>query len=116
MLRKNARLKELDIRKQLLLAESEVHRAKLVEEFDDLKGEVGHLKKHVLTAGSIASSAVLVGAAVSLFSRRRFGHHVKPEEKHNNHGKMAWVSSALKGARVGASLLLKLRTILRNRE
>jgi hypothetical protein len=116
MFRKFSRLKLLEARKQLLLVESDLNRVELVRELEDLRVEIDHVKKNIRTVGSIASSAVLLASVISIFGGRHSGHS-KSEEKTNNHrGKMAWVSSALSSARSGASLLMKIRSIIRNRE
>lgn len=115
MFRKKTFLRSLALRKQLLLSESEINRAELVKEIDSLKGEVARVKKQVRTFGSIASSAAVLATAVSVF-RRGFG---SSGANHNhNHSqdappKTSWVSAALDGARMGTSLYLKIKSLLR---
>jgi hypothetical protein len=112
MLRKNTPLNSLQTRKRLLITESEVNRAELVNELKKVKGEISHLKKQVRTFGSIASSAALAATAFSLFRKRKVA-----SESFNGSGKVAsWISSALAGARIGTSLFLKIKSILRERE
>ena len=107
MFRKNPHVSPLQVRKKLLLAESELHRAELVRELKELKGEVEHIKSHLKTVGSIASSAALAASAFSLFRR-----HLS----RNGSGKPSWISTALAGARIGTSLFLKVKSLFRDRE
>jgi hypothetical protein len=109
MPRKNSSLNSLQTRKKLLLAESELNRAELVHELKMVKNEVAHIKKQVRTFGSIASSAALAATAFSLFRKRR-------AESSNGSGKSSWLSTALAGARLGTSLFLKIKSMLRERE
>lgn len=112
MFRKNSSLTSLQTRKKLLLAESEVNRAELVNELKKVKGEISHLKKQVRTFGSIASSAALAATAFSLFRKRK----ASSESSHGGGKVASWISSALAGARIGTSLFLKIKSILRERE
>jgi hypothetical protein len=111
MFRKNTFISSLQTRKKLLLAESDVNRAELVKDLNALKGEVNRVKKNIRTVGSIASSAALLATAVSVF-RQRF----TPPQDSNGAKKRSWVRTALAGARIGTSLFLKIRSIIRERE
>lgn len=102
----------LESRKQALLAESEVNRIELLKDWDALRIEANRVKKQVRNVGSIASSAALLATAASFFHRR-------PEapQSAGNHAPAAssWVNAALNGARAGASLFFKLRSLKRER-
>jgi hypothetical protein len=111
MLRKNSSINSLQTRKQLLLAESEVNRTELIRELKQVKGEISHLKKQVRTFGSIASSAALAATAFSIFRKRRTS-----SEDSNGGGKPSWLATALAGARLGTSLFLKIKSMLREHE
>lgn len=110
MFRKNTRLTNLALRKQLLLAESRVNRAELLREVEAVKEEVARLKKSAVTFGSMASSAALVASAVSLF--RRHSAHAKNS---NDGEKPSWISTAFAGAQIGASLFSKIKSLFRER-
>ncbi len=111
MFGKTTLLKSLETRKKLLLAESDVNRIELGKDLALMKGEVERIKRHVRTLGSVASSAALLATTFSIF-RRRFGlPHKMPE----SNGK-SWISAALDGARLGASVFLKIKSFLHNRE
>jgi len=109
MFGKKSYLKTLETRKQEILAQSDVTRIELLRDWESLKTELQRVKKQVLTAGSIASSAVVVAAAASVLRRK----HEPP--KTETHAKVPWVAAALNGAKVGASLFMKLRSLTRER-
>jgi hypothetical protein len=111
MFRKDSQLTVIQARKKLLVAESEVNRAELLREIGALKGEITHIKKQMRTISSIASSAALVATAFSLFRNHR-------SSAENSHGpkKTSWITAALAGARIGTSLFLKIKSMLRERE
>jgi len=110
MFRKDSQLTPLEIRKKLLLAESELNRAELLKELEDLKGEIHRVSHHVRTIGSVASSAALLGTVVSIFQRR-----FSRAKDSNGHEKSPWLSAAVDGARVGVSLFLKIKSLFRER-
>jgi hypothetical protein len=108
MLRKDTQLKSLEIRKHLLIAESELNRHDLLKEVNHFKEEVTRLKKQVATIGSIASSIAVLATTISLFRRRG-----------NKEGKSAgfpWLATAIEGARVGSTLFSKIKSFFRERE
>ena len=113
MFGKTTGLKALETRKQLLLAESEVNRHELLQDFHALKtafkAETDRVKKQVRAAGSIASSAALLAVGASLFRRR-----AKPAESEGP-SKAPWLAAALEGARAGTSLFFKIKSFLRDR-
>jgi hypothetical protein len=111
MFRRHSRLNHLQTRKKLLLAESELHRAELVKEVQEVKDEISHIKDQIRAAGSIASSAALVATAVSMF-RRRF----TDSENSGGRRKSSWIATAIAGARLGTSLYSKLRTLFQDRK
>ncbi|MGH8023030.1 MAG: hypothetical protein ACRED1_05595 [Limisphaerales bacterium] len=100
----------LESRRQELLAQSEVNRIELFKDWDAVKAESKRVKKQVRTAGSIASSAAILAAAAAILRRR---HHEPP--KAENHEKAPWLATALNGARMGASLFFKVRSLMRER-
>lgn len=112
MFGKKSYLKTLDSRKQALLAESDVNRIELLKDWDALKAEANHVKKQLRAAGSIASSAAILATVATVLRRR---HEKATPPKPDNHAKVPWLGAALNGARVGASLFLKLRSYMRER-
>lgn len=112
MFGKSNYMKSLESRKNEILAESEVNRIELRREWEHVKTEVLRLKKQVRAAGSIASSAAVLAATAALFRRK---HEPASEPKADNHAKASWVSAAVNGAQVGASLFFKIRSLMRQR-
>jgi hypothetical protein len=99
---KKNHLTPLEVRKQMLLAESELNRVQFIHEWSDLKSELHRLTGPLRTVGAVASSVARVGATFSLL--RRFWTRGEPKEK------KSWVSMLLDGAKTGASLWLMLRS------
>jgi hypothetical protein len=94
---KRTELTPLQTRKQLLLLESEVNRALLVNEVHEFKGQINKLASHVTGMGSVVSaSADLAGALAAL------GHALAPKREPG--GKPSWISSIVTGVRSGFSL------------
>ena len=104
---KNFHLTPLGSRKQLLLVESELNRAQLINELHAFKSEVHHLKEQVHAIGSIASSAAKLATTFSAISAA-FTHR-----GHNENKKSSWISTLLNGARAGASIWGALRSHLK---
>jgi hypothetical protein len=101
---KNFQLTPLESRKQLLLVESELNRAQLLNELRDFKNEIHHLGNQVQAVGSLASSAAKLASTFAAIGNA-FTHRDSGEKK-----KSSWVSSLLSGARMGASLWGALRS------
>ena len=91
-------LTSLEARKQLLLVESELNRAQLLNELRDFNNEVQHLKRQVGAIGSMAAVAANLTATFSAVGRA-FAHR---EEGKN--GKPSWISTLFDGAKAGTSL------------
>ncbi len=101
---KNFHLTPLESRKQLLLVESELNRAQLLNELRDLNNEIHHLKSQVQAAGALVSSAAKLAATFSAIGSA-FTHRDAGEN-----GKFSWLSTLLNGARTGASLWGAIRS------
>ena len=100
MFGKNPRMNPLESRKQLLIAESELNRAQLVQEWGAMTAGVRTLADRVKTYGSIASSAALLVAGLTAFRRGKSGDAgVKPSR---------W-RTLLKGAGLVSTLWLNFR-------
>jgi hypothetical protein len=112
MFGKKSYIKTLESRKRALMAESEVNRIELLKDWGALKAEGIRVKKHLLNVGSIASSAALLATAAAVFRRRP--ETSKQPETHP-HAATSWINAALNGARTGASLFFKLRSLRRER-
>ena len=100
MLRKMPRVNPLQLRKDLLVAESELNRAQLIEEWQAITAGVRTLGARVKYVGTLASAAGLLVAGVSAFRRGR----ASP-----NGAKFSWLETALKGAQVAGSIWLACR-------
>jgi hypothetical protein len=98
---KNTRLKALDLRKQMLLAESALNRAQLIQEWETLAGEVHALARQAKTFSAMASAAGLLVAGLSAF--RNKGPASPPD-------KPSWWQSLLKGAGVASSVWFAFRS------
>jgi hypothetical protein len=104
---KNFHLTPLESRKQLLLVESELNRAQLLNELHAFKSEIDHLKEQAHAIGSIASSAAKLANTFSAIGNA-FTHRDASEK-----GKSSWISTLLNGARTGASIWGALRSHLK---
>jgi hypothetical protein len=90
----------LQLRKQLLVAESELNRAQLIEEWQAMTAGVHTLTARVKSISSLASTAALLIAGVSAFRSRR---------GISSGAKSSWLQMAMKGTKVAGSLWLALR-------
>ena len=98
---KQPRLKALESRKQLLIAESELNRAQLMLEWQTMAGEVHALARQAKTFSAMASAAGLLVAGLSAF--RNKGPASPPD-------KPSWWQSLLKGAGVASSVWFAFRS------
>ena len=104
---RKSQLTPFESRKQLLLVESELNRAQLINEMRDFKNEIHHLNHQVV---GIVSTASLAAKLVAAFSgvRRAFSHSDEGENE-----KPSWFSTLLNGAKVGTSLWRLMRSVRR---
>jgi hypothetical protein len=86
-----------ETRKQQLLVESELNRARLLNELCELKDEVRHLKLQAQAVGSMAFVAAKLATTFSAIGSA-FSH------RDNDDTKPSWISALLKGAQTCASL------------
>jgi hypothetical protein len=93
-----SQLTSLETRKQLLLVESELNRAQLINELRDFKHEMHHLKHQVWEFGSITASAAKLASTFSAIGRAFT--HLEPDKNE----KSSWISALLEGAKAGMSL------------
>jgi hypothetical protein len=97
---KNLRVNSIELRKELLLAESELNRAQLGRELDELKAGFDSVAHRVKTFGGMASAAGAVVAGLAAFKRgRNAGAATKP----------SWLQLLLKNAGLISSLWLAFR-------
>jgi hypothetical protein len=100
MFEQNPRVNPLEARRQLLVAESELNRAQLLQEWVAMTAGVRTLADRVKTFSSIASAAALLVAGLAAFRRGKSGDAgVKP----------SWWQTILKGASLVSSLWLAFR-------
>ena len=100
MFGKNTHMKPLELRKQLLITESELNRAQLVQEWRTMADEARSLAHQARTIGSLASAATsLVGGLLSL--RRKIS---APAAE-----KPPWWQTILKGAGLVSTLWQSFR-------
>ncbi len=100
MFGRNPRLKPLELRKQLLLAESELNRAEMAGNLAGLTADVCMFADRAKSFTSIASSAAVLVAGLAAFRRG------KPVDAN---AKPSWLQTILKGASLIFTLWLAFR-------
>jgi hypothetical protein len=73
MFGKNPRISPLEARKRLLIAESELNRAELIQELQTTVDDFRSLAGHVKSIGLIVSSTALLVGTLTAFRRRKPG-------------------------------------------
>jgi hypothetical protein len=106
MFEKNPRLNPIESRKQLLLAESELNRAQMMERIAALSADVRAIGNRAQSFDSIASSAAVLVSGLSAFRRG------KPAD---TDAKPSWLRNILKGAGLLSNLWLAFRPKGRDR-
>jgi len=112
MARKQSHIVAIEIRKRELVEESERNRLELFREVEVLQNDIVRLKRQVRKAGSIASSAALLATAVT-YVRRQFKPAPMEDTSNHHHSKASWIGAALDGAQMGASLFMKIKSLMR---
>jgi len=90
----------LKSRKQLLIAESELNRAQLVQELRTMADEVHALANQARTIGSLASTAASLVAGLVSFPRKKSAPAAE---------KPSWWRTILKGAQLASSFWTEFR-------
>jgi hypothetical protein len=107
MFGKTSHLNALASRKKLLLAESELNRAQLVQEWQAMAGEVHSLVRQARTIRSFALAAATLAAGVASFRRKKSAPAA---------GKPSWLQTLLKGAGLVSTLWQAFRPPGRNQD
>jgi len=100
MLGKTNQLSPLESRKQLLIAESELNRARLAEEWQTLTRVVGVIAHRAKVATAWASASALLAGGVSAWRRGSSAPAT---------AKPPWFPKILSGARMASSLWFAFR-------
>jgi len=100
MFGKNPRMNPLESRKQLLVAESELNRAQLVQEWQTMADGVRSVADRTRTVSSLALAAASLIAGLGFFRRTRSA----PGDE-----RPSWWQTILKGAPLAGSLWSKFR-------
>ena len=100
MFGKTPHLTPLEARKRLLLAESELNRAQLVQELVAISVGVRTLTDRVKSFGSIASATALLVTGIAALRRGKVGH---------TNGKPSWLQMIRRGVGLVSSLWPVLR-------
>lgn len=91
----------LALRKQLLMAESDLNRVQLVQEWQTMTGEVHALADQARTIGSLTSAAaLLVAGLASIRSKKNTSADEKP----------SWLQTIFKGAGLISTFWQSLRS------
>jgi hypothetical protein len=93
-------LTPLELRKQMLIAESEINRAQLCEECEAIAGGVRSFADRAKTISSYASVAAALVAGLTAFYRGKS----RPGEE-----KRSWVQTMLNGIQLASSVWLAFR-------
>ena len=93
-------LSPLELRKRLLIAESEINRLQLQQEWETMTDGIRGLADRAKTIGSYASVVAALVAGLAAFKHSK----VPPTG-----GKRSWVRTILKGLRLAGSIWLAFR-------
>jgi hypothetical protein len=91
----------LPSRKKMLVAESELNRAQLVQDWQTIANDIHALTQQARTIGSVASGAMALISGLSWFSRKKSPPAAE---------KPSWLQTILKGAQVAGSLWSQFRS------
>ncbi|MGA2787458.1 MAG: hypothetical protein ABSF60_08015 [Verrucomicrobiota bacterium] len=97
----------LESRKQLLIAESELNRAQLVQEWQAMGDGVRSIADRAKTVSSIASTAASLIAGLASFRRKKSAPTAK---------KTSWLQTVLKGAGLISTVWQMFRPPARDRD
>jgi len=100
----NSRLTTLELRKQLLLAESEVNRMQLLLEWQTLASETRELADRCRSACSAVSSLASLGMAGFKMVR-----DWRSERATKTGGRKSWLSTLINGVTLGARMWKSMR-------
>jgi hypothetical protein len=95
MHRKPPRVNPLELRKELLIAESEINRAQLFQEWQMMREGVHSVASRVKSVSSLAAAVAVLVAGVSAFRRSQ----AMPSGV-----KFSWFNPLMKGAQLANSL------------
>lgn len=95
------RLNPLQLRKELLVAESDLNRVQLIGEWQAMTDGVRTVTTRVKSVGSIASAAALFISGVSAFRRNRAASNGK---------NASWLQKAVQATKVVSSIWLAFRS------
>lgn len=101
MFGKSPRLSPLESRKQLLIAESELNRARMVQELGALKSDANAFVGRVKSFGFIGSSIAGLVSSLTAF---------RSEKPENGDGKSHWLRKIVRGAGLASSLWRAFRS------
>lgn len=104
---KNPRMNPLESRKQLLIAESELNRAQLVQKWQTMADDAHALARKARIIGSWASIAASLVAGLAFFRRKKS----RPAAK-----KPSWLQTILKGAGIVSMIWSKFRPQIHGRD
>ena len=96
-------LSPLELRKRMLIAESELNRAQLFQEWESMTAPVRGFADRARSLGSMVSSAASLATGLFTFRRRRSSAPASPT------GKPTWTDAILRGVRLAASIGLAFR-------
>jgi hypothetical protein len=92
----------------MLVLESELNRALLLNEVQDVKNEMHHLKAQVHAMGSLVSSAAELASTFAAVGRVFSTHSGE-----NGSGRPSWISTLINGVKVGTSIWSTVRSRFR---
>jgi hypothetical protein len=104
---KKSHVTPLELRKQLLIAESELNRAQLVQEWQAVADGVRSAADRARTLGSVASAAATLVASLASFQRKKSAPAA---------GKPSWLQTLLKGAGLISTVWQAFRSQGRGRD
>jgi hypothetical protein len=107
MFGKNPRLNPLESRKQLLIAESELNRAQLIQEWQAMADGVRSVAARARTISSVASTAASLVVSLASFRRKKAAPAAE---------KPSWLQTILKGAGLISTFWLAFRPQGRGRD
>lgn len=103
MFGKSSRINPVASRKQILIAESQLNRARLVQDWQTLTGEVHALADEARTIRSVVSAAASLVTGLAALRRKKSA----PAEK------LAWWQTLLKGGQTLSALWSQFRAPVR---